>query len=100
MTKIVAVNLCDLSDLDRASAINPVSILLHGFCDEASPTVQTDKKLIDTYAVILDGPAAQDEERLDALVDVLQTIIGPRKLGRRVRCYQQGPRGGWSEIRP
>jgi len=54
----------------------------------------------DEAAVILDGPAAQDETRINALVELLQTVIGPRKMGRRVRCYREGPKGGWAEIRP
>ncbi len=34
------------------------------------------------------------------MVGLLQTVLGPRKLGRRVRCYREGARGGWAEIRP
>ncbi|MCZ7568907.1 MAG: hypothetical protein M5U01_10020 [Ardenticatenaceae bacterium] len=42
---------------------------------------------------------ARDEARVIALVEVLQTIIGPHHPGRRVRSYREGARGGWSEIR-
>ena len=59
-----------------------------------------DKNRWDSAAVVLDGPAASDQQRLDAVVELLQTVIGPRKINRRVRCYREGPRGGWPEIRP
>ena len=44
--------------------------------------------------------SAADYERVDAVVELLQTVIGPRKINRRVRCYREGPRGGWPEIKP
>ena len=52
------------------------------------------------YVVILNGPAANDLERVEALITFLQTSLGPRQLHRRIRCYRQGPRGGWREVRP
>lgn len=59
-----------------------------------------DRDRFDTDAVLLNGPAANDAERADALIEFLQISLGPRKLGRRVRCYAQGQRGGWAEIIP
>jgi len=97
----IAVNVCDLDALvPRGGGFNPVALLLRDFCTKDSPTVTPDKDRWDSAAIILDGPAAQDQERLEAVVAVLQTIMGPRKLNRRVRCYREGPRGGWPEIRP
>jgi len=97
----IAVNLCDLTVLvPRGEGFNPVALLLKDFMDEASPRVTPRKDRWDTDSIVLDGPAARDPERLDAVVQVLQTILGPRKMGRRVRCYRQGKRGGWTEIRP
>ena len=97
----IAINVCDLDLLvPRDGAFNPVALLLRDFCSKNSPTVIPDQNRWDSAAVILDGPAAQDQERLDAVVDLLQTVIGPRKIRRRVRCYREGPRGGWPEIKP
>ena len=91
-----AVNLCDLSDAMGEMA----GFLFAEFCTKNSPTVHVDKSLLDTVAIVLDGPAAQDARRVAGLVELLQTVIGPRKIKRRVRCYQKGPKGGWKEIRP
>ena len=97
----IAINVCDLDALvPRNGGFNPVALLLREFCTKDSPTVLPDKNRWDSAAVILDGPAAQDQERLDAVVELLQTVIGPRKINRRVRCYREGPRGGWPEIKP
>jgi hypothetical protein len=97
----IAVNVCDLDAMvPRGGGLNPVALLLADFCTADSPTVEPDKNRWDSAAVVLDGPAARDPERLEAVVAVLQTIMGPRKIGRRVRCYREGPRGGWPEIKP
>ncbi len=94
----VAVNICDLDECNsRAASFSMVGILLAEFCSQDSPTFFVDKNMVDTGAIILDGPAAQDQERLVALVELLQTVIGPRKIGRRIRVYVQGPKGGWKE---
>ena len=97
----IAINVCDLDALvPRNGGFNPISLLLRDFCSPDSPTVVPNKDRFDSAAIILDGPAAGDQERLGAVMDLLQTVIGPRKLNRRVRCYREGPRGGWPEIRP
>ena len=94
----IALNICDLDELNRKSHF--LSLLLRDFCDEASPITRNQKNIIDDAAIILDGPASHDTERVTSLVDLLQTSIGPRKIGRRVRCYYQNSRGNWTEIRP
>jgi len=99
----IAINICDLDALTPRSQpgnFNPTAMLLLDYCTEHSPTVYPDKNRWDSAAVVLDGPASRDEERTTALVNLLQTVLGPRKIGRRVRCYKEGPPGGWSEIRP
>jgi hypothetical protein len=98
----VAINICDLDALvPRGGGFNPVAMLLHDFCTKDSPTVMpTGMERWDDAAIILDGPAAQDEARVEAVVELLQTVIGPRKIHRRVRCYREGPRGGWPQIMP
>lgn len=97
----VAINVCDLDALvPRNGGFNPVALLLRDFCSKDSPTVVPNQDRFDSAAIILDGPAVQDQERVDAVVELLQTVIGPRKMGRRVRCYREGPRGGWPEIKP
>jgi|GEM_PF-5128139 len=63
-------------------------------------TVIVDQSHMDTGAVLLTGPAGEDEERVNALIQLLQEQIGLQKVNRKVRCYRQGPQGGWSEIRP
>lgn len=101
----IAVNILDLAAAmgdPLAPGITPAGLLLNNFCDEASPTVLECKKgQIDSGGIILDRwPACENTERVTALVSLLQTSIGPRKIGRRIRCYRLGPRGGWSEIVP
>jgi hypothetical protein len=95
----IAVNVADLTLLRQdVGSFNTVALLLGDFFSEGSPTVEPNSRW-DSSAVVLDGPAAQNPERLEAVVELLQTVLGPRKIGRRVRCYREGPRGGWSEIR-
>jgi len=97
----IAINVCDLDMLvPRNGGFNPVALLLADFCSAHSPTIIPDKNRWDSAAVVLDGQAASDEQRTEAIVELLQTVLGPRKMGRRVRCYREGPRGGWPEIRP
>src|SRR3990167_2037847 len=95
-----AVNLCDLDTLPRSEHFNPTALLLQDFVSGTPAHVMTDSKRVDSAAVILNGPAASDTARVTALVSLLQTVIGPRKIGRRIRCYREGSRGGWAEIRP
>ena len=90
---IYAINVSDLSDCGGM-----ISLLLADYCDSASPTVIIDKTYIDTGAIILDGNAANDKGRVAALIETLHNI-GKRKTNRPIRCYKQGPRGGWSLIR-
>ena len=94
----IAVNMCDISDLSRKMSM--VGLLLDPFCSRLSATAQI-SKAVDGLGIVLDKyPAGDDSDRLTALVELLQTSIGPRKLGRRVRCYYQNSRGNWTEIRP
>lgn len=100
---MIAINICDLDFLrgENRGGFNPVALLLRDFVDSNTPQhIMPSTERWDEAAMLLDGPAAQDEERLNALIELLQTSLGPRKIGRRVRCYKQGPRGGWNEIRP
>jgi len=98
----IAVNVCDLTELvpKKSEAFNPVALLMRNFCSESSTRTEPMGRRWDAIGVVLDGPAAQDKERVEALVKLLQTSLGPRYMGRRVRCYREGSRGGWSEIRP
>ena len=96
-----AINICDLTDLKSSSPISMIDVLLHDFIPAYNQdTVAINRNRLDTDAVILNGPAANDLERVQALIAFLQTSLGPRQLGRRIRCYRQGPRGGWREVRP
>jgi hypothetical protein len=94
----VAIQLNDLLSL-KATGELPFLILVRDFISANSPLVTVDSQAFDGSAVVCDGPAAGDDERLAGLVDLLITVLGPRKLRRRVRCYQQGSRGGWRPIR-
>ena len=96
-----AVNVSDLTALKRTQPISIVGMLLAGFIPPYNlSTIIADPHRLDTDAVLLNGPAANDLERVQALIVFLQTSLGPRQLHRRIRCYRQGPRGGWSEVRP
>jgi len=98
----IAVNICDMTELvpHDPATFNFVALLLQDFMDEHSPRTEPQGGRWDAVGVVLDGPAARDEKRVEALVELLQTVLGPRHMGRRIRCYQEGPRGGWNEIRP
>jgi len=98
----VAINLCDLDQMRgrQTAGFNPISLLLHDFVTADAQTTPPAGGRWDEVGVVLDGPAAQDESRVNALVELLQTVIGPRKIHRRVRCYREGPRGGWAQIMP
>lgn len=88
-----AVNIADLIAIDVP--FGPM-FLLKDFVDSNNlVAVRTDKQQLDSAAVVLNGPAAEDEERLVAMLQLLQHSLGPRKIRRRVRCYVQGARGGW-----
>ena len=96
-----AVNISDLTELKSVGSISIVGLLLGGFVRPYEQShVAIDRNRLDTDAVVLNGPAANDLERVEALIAFLQTSLGPRQLHRRIRCYRQGPRGGWSEVRP
>jgi hypothetical protein len=95
-----AVNVADLSGLDKAGPLSMASLLLVDFVGKPLASVCIDRTRFDTDAVVLDGPAGADIERVEALVKFLQTVVGPKFLHRRVRCYRQGSQGGWREIRP
>lgn len=93
-----AINVCDMTYFaDPRLTINPAALLLQDFITKDSPTVQVND-MIDSGAVVLDGPASRDEKRVNALVEILQTVWGPKKLKRPVRCYSEGSKGGWLEI--
>lgn len=92
-----AINVCDLTYFTDPTPFNPAALLLQDFITKDSPQILANDE-IDSGAVVLDGPASKDEKRVNALVELLQTILGPRKIGRRVRCYREEPRGGWAEI--
>jgi len=94
----VAIQIDDLLSLQETGRL-PFGMLMADFISTTSPTVTVDKDAFDGVAVVCDGPAASDDERLAGLVDLLMTVLGPRKLKRRVRIYQQGSQGGWRELR-
>ena len=98
---VYAVNICDLTELRGFNSVSLVGLLLHDFIPAYNQdTVVINRNRMDTDAMILNGPAANDLERVEALIAFLQTSLGPRQLHRRIRCYWRGPRGGWSEVRP
>jgi hypothetical protein len=90
-----------IDDLMTIKETNPFAFgaLMGDFLRPDAPIIDAEPGQFDGAAVVLTGPAASDPDRIKGLVDVLTTILGPRKLGRRCRCYQQGTRGGWSPIR-
>jgi len=96
---MIAVNLVDLELLDSKSGAPMTAMLLADFVGGDPPTVWVDKSRMDSAAVILDGPAASEPNRLLGLIELLQTVLGPRKIGRKVRVYQKGPRGGWKQVK-
>jgi hypothetical protein len=96
--KMKAVRLSDLMEMCRDGGAFPIKALLADFIKKDDPTlVLVEKDMVDGYAVVFDGPAAQDPERLTACIELLKRI-GKMRLGREVRIYEQGPRGGWRKI--
>ncbi len=94
----VAIQLDDLLSLQQTGRV-PFGMLMADFISANSPLARVDKDNFDGSAVVVDGPAASDDEHVAGLVDLLMTVLGPRKLKRRVRVYQQGSQGGWRPIR-
>jgi len=92
---MIAVNLCDLDLANERRAFSVVSLLLRDFISDDPLVVQVRSDRFDKDSILLNSRAAQDEERLNALVDLLQTVIG-----RRIRCGRREPKGGWREIKP
>ena len=90
---VYAVNISDLTILAQGP-LNFAALLLADFCDQASPLATPHKDRFDEDSIILDGPATLDAARTHALIALLVTVIGPRRLNRPIRCYRRGPRGG------
>ena len=88
-----AVNICDLSELAPASGFNPASLLLQDFLSSAPSHVVTNKAYVDSAAVILDGPAAQVEDRVTGLVSLLQTDLCAFDIRERDRLSDDERRG-------
>ena len=91
---VYAVNVLDLTLLPRLI----VQLLLTDFASEGYRIVDVERGRLDGMAVVLNGPAAQDPQRVAALVDLLVTTVS-RRAGRPIRVYRQGPRGGWTRVR-
>lgn len=96
----IAINALDLFLLDERDKLPVSDKLLADFANSESPKVWIIKDRPDTQAIILDGPAANDLERLQELIADLQTALGPAYLGRPIRVYQRGFRGSWKEMKP
>jgi hypothetical protein len=95
--KMKAVRISDLMQLCEDGGAFPVRALLADFVKKNPTLALVEKDAVDGYAVVLDGPAAQDHERLSACISLLRKI-GRMKLGRELRVYELGPRGGWRKI--
>jgi hypothetical protein len=94
----VAIQVSDLLSLKQTGAL-PFGMLMAPFISTSSALATVNGDAFDGFAVVVDGPAAGDDERVAGLVELLMTVLGPQKLGRRCRCYQQGSQGGWRELR-
>jgi hypothetical protein len=94
----VAIQVSDLLSLRQTGAL-PFGMLIAPFISTASPMAVVNGDAFDGFAVVVDGPAAGEDERVAGLVELLMTVLGPQKLKRRVRIYQQGSQGGWRELR-
>jgi len=79
-----AVNVADMAYPDVAAL---ASIALGPFV--AKREVVSCGAAIDNMAVVLEC----DEKRAKALCEVLNM------KGRKIRCYAEGPRGGWSRLK-
>jgi len=78
------VKALNIPDLMCFKDIAPV--LLEGFCTVESPIIYGQKDSPDTMAVVLDGPAAQDPERLNGLLEFLE-FYGRQQLNHKFRIY-------------
>ena len=94
---MVAVNICDLDEYRGKSTILVIQLLLQDFVEHPLISVDAEPGMVDGMAIALNGPAANDQQRLNALVEYLHWI-GRRKIRRPIRCYRQGKRGGWTRI--
>jgi len=93
-----AIRISDLMSLYVDGGSFAVKALLADFINKDNPTLAlVEKDAGDGYAVVLDGPASDNPERLSACIEVLKRI-GQMKLGRKIRIYEQGPQGAWRRI--
>jgi len=89
-----------VADLHAALAESGVvsSILLNPFLKERPELVKAQRESVlgcfDRIAVF-NGPASCDEARCVAFVELLQDLIGPKKIGRPIRCFKEDPKRGW-----
>lgn len=90
-----ALNIADLTYVDRTM----LAMLARDFCSSDSPTVEVEPGKVDGYAVLLDGPGAEDPERVEAFVDTLRRWAAKAGMRYPLRVYEQGPRGGWRKAR-
>lgn len=83
-----AINVCDMtySDLDV-----PV-VFMVGPVVKTQELVLVNPGTVDSRAVVLECP----EPQALAICEFMQKAGRDRK--RLVRCYQEGPRGGWKEL--
>jgi len=94
----VAIQVSDLLSLRQTGAL-PFGLLIAPFIGTGSALAVVNGDAFDGFAVVVDGPAAGNDERVAGLGELLMTVLGPQKLKRRVRIYHQGSQGGWRELR-
>ena len=92
-----AVHLSDLSQAKQSAPLIIDMFLRPDILSNHPYTVRVGTG-IDDDAVVLDGPATMDDDRMNAVVELLLGIMGQRALGRKFRVYKRGPRGGWNKL--
>jgi len=86
-----AVNLADLTFREVEMAVR---LLLSPVCPNKL-VVDAEKKRVDGAALVLEC----EEERAQAICEVLQTLVYPRKGLRGPRCYESKTGKSWRKVR-
>lgn len=92
-----AIHISDLSEAKQTAPLVIDVFLRPDYLTDHPSTVRVGND-IDEDAVVLDGPATYDDDRMNACIDLLLGIIGQRTLGRKFRVYKRGTRGGWTKL--
>ncbi|GIV03652.1 MAG: hypothetical protein KatS3mg015_2482 [Fimbriimonadales bacterium] len=84
----------NISDLTYCKA-EMVSVLAGDFISMKSPVVDAEPGQADGMAIVCDGPGSEDQERLQAFIDVISRWMKENGAQHSLRVYEKTSRGTW-----